>query len=112
MNPTLSRKFFLIVSATRNRYNGRPEGLMMPRLASSKHNSTPALKKGEVAIAINLELPTSLFKNPTYSATIAVDPGNVTPPTVEADVINNIEQVVGEATGLRLSIEQVPASDD
>ncbi|MCD0459154.1 hypothetical protein [Roseiconus lacunae] len=108
----LKRDFYLVCSCARSHYGGRPVGLKLPRIVSAKSSSTPATKKDEVAIRVSIELPEQLFAAPAFKASIKVDESSVTAATVDAEVINNIEQVVAEATGLRLEIESVPSLED
>ena len=101
---TVSRKVYLIVGANVTDY-GSVLGLNMPRVVSAKHSKTPATKRGEVAIALTIELPKALFKEPAFSAQISVPESKAPGQQIEAEVISNIEQIVTEATGLRLTID-------
>lgn len=70
----------------------------------------PALESGEVAIRLTAALPRQLFARPLLTARIAIDSSKVTPPTVEADVVDNIMSVVMREIGvdLKLIIETAP----
>lgn len=81
--------------------------LKCPRIVSGIRG-IPASKKGEIPIKVTLSLPESLFKDPQFTAAISVSDDSVTPGTVDAEVINNITDLVRDATGLEITIDQVP----
>lgn len=101
MRRTISKSFYLVIPSTR-RYRGAPPELLQPKVLSDK--TVPKVKPGEVAIKCNVELPLSLFEEPQFKATIRVAENAVTPQQVDAEVIDNIEQIVAESTGLVLTI--------
>ena len=105
---TLQKTVYLIIRGTQSNYSRIVDGLSQPRIVSAK-NGIPATKAGEIPIKLTIKLPQSLFQNPTYSAEIAVDEDAVSSPAISAEVINNIENVVAEATGLTLTIESEAA---
>lgn len=99
---SLKRQVWLVVGSKKNRYSGKPDALALPRVSGGKK---PTTKGDEIAIALTIELPKALFLEPQFKAAISVPGDDVCRPQIEAEVIENIEQIVGEATGLTLTIE-------
>ena len=108
MSQMLEKSFYLIVPARKSQFGRRYE-LQQPRVVSDKN--PPKVKPGEVAIKCSVQLPEALFKEPQFRATIVVGDEAVTPQVVDAEVINNIQQVVAEATGIQLTIESTHEED-
>lgn len=64
----------------------------------------PACEHDEVAAAIHLELPASLFKRPQLQARIVV-PADQAPMVITPDIQHNIAQLVQDQLGIVLRIE-------
>jgi len=98
------------VGAKDGRYNSTPSELTLPRIVSGP--KTPATKGNEIAIELTIALPKALFLNPAFKASISVPGDEVCRPQIDAEVIDNITQLVGEATGLTLTIESEVVDED
>lgn len=102
---TLKNESYLVVSADYGRCSKQPMGLKLPRIVSARSGKTPSLKTGEIAIKLTVSLPAALFQKPTLRASISVDEGSVTAQTVDAEVVNNIVDIVQENCGIVLEIQ-------
>lgn len=71
----------------------------------------PALQPGEVAIRVDLQLPEALFVRPTLKATITVPADQVSRPTINAAVVENIREVLQQQLGVNLRIALVEPED-
>jgi len=69
--------------------------------------SSPSLDSHEVAVLINLDIPDELFTKPQLQASITVPVDSVTAPTIDAEVIDNIQETVSKAIGVDLSISVI-----
>lgn len=64
----------------------------------------PALKEDEVAVALEVSLPESLFKKPQLQATVNVPEEAVRPNVIDAEVVDNIKEAIRSVTGVEMSI--------
>ena len=64
----------------------------------------PALESHEVAVKLSLDVPEELFTKPQLEATIRVPADSVNSPVIEAEVIDNIQEIVSKQLGVDLSI--------
>lgn len=64
----------------------------------------PNLAYNEVAIAVTLQLPNSLFQKPQLNASIVVPDEAVAPQTIQADMADNIREAIETATGLEVKL--------
>ena len=103
MSGRLKKDCYLIVGAKKNRYGSGFSELPQPKIVSAR--TPPATKGNEIAIRLTVDLPKSLFADPTFTASISVDESAAGQTTIDAEVISNIEKVVADATGLTLTIE-------
>jgi hypothetical protein len=67
----------------------------------------PNLDHNEIAVKIDLELPYALFTKPTLEAKVVVSEKAVAPTVIEADVVNNVEQIIREQTGFTVKLSVV-----
>jgi hypothetical protein len=74
----------------------------------------PSLESGEVAIKVTAELPEVLFQRPLITAKISVPKDSCSPATIDADMANNITDIVRQELGvdLRLTIENAAPAPD
>ena len=79
---------------------GYPKGATSIRTSKGK----PSCDFDEVAVAIRLELPASLFKRPQLSANIVVPEGHG-PMVITPDIQQNIADVVRDQLGITLRVE-------
>lgn len=73
------------------------------RTVSTKYS--PNLKGGEIAILMNMTLPSALFSRPQLSAEITVPESAILSTPLNADVKNNIKAAIEEVTGLTFDIK-------
>ncbi|WP_421801786.1 hypothetical protein [Flagellimonas sp.] len=68
----------------------------------------------EIAIAMELDLPDSLFRKPVISGKISVTEDMVNPATIDADVVEAIKNSISAVEGveLKLLVEQPENSDE
>lgn len=90
--------FYLNVEAS---VRGNWVQLKTPKVSSKKPKSVNG-----VSIKCTLELPDSLFKEPQFQATIAIDESKVSREVIESKVVDNIVDVIQESTGLTLTLVQ------
>lgn len=95
---TLDGVFYLVASRATRGY--RSLGLRLSR-------RSPHLGPGEVAIRVALELPAALFERPALQAKIAVPADQVSRPTINAAVVENIREVLQQQLGVNLTISVV-----
>lgn len=96
--PTVTIEFHAIVRqkfTTWGRQHGRPQ----VRVTKAK----PFCEADEVAVAIRLELPESLFRRPQLQARIVVPEGQA-PAAITPDIQQNIADVVRDQLGISLHI--------
>ena len=108
MSKTTAIDCYLIVRGKRRWKTSGPIDLVSPRVTKTK----PATKKDEVAIKVHLSLPEALFDEPQFQASIEVNDSQCTSPTVDAAVLNNIEELVREQTGICLTITDSREQED
>lgn len=92
---TYSDHFFLCV-----RPNGRSGRALSFRITATQ----PRLQAGEVAIKVTLALPRALFQRPNLAATIAIPANKVSPTRIDAEVIQNIEELIRSNLGMDMKI--------
>lgn len=69
--------------------------------------STPALKANEITLKVNLKLPEALFNRPQLQANIIIDEDKVTPNILDAEVQENITEIIEKQLGIDLTINLV-----
>lgn len=72
-------------------------------------NKAPALEVGEVAITLNVKVPATLFTKPQIQATVSIPENAVTPPVLNAEVLDNVREVLEQRTGMDISVRLVEA---
>jgi len=72
----------------------------------------PVVSPGHVALRLNLEIPDRLFVTPTLEASVKVPEDAVQAPVIEADVIENIEEVVKAHTGLEIRLNLIAPEEE
>jgi hypothetical protein len=55
---------------------------------------TPALSKDEIAIKLNISVPDALFTRPQLQASLTIPENAVTPPVLDATVLDNVREVI------------------
>lgn len=64
----------------------------------------PDLKWDEIAVKVKLKLPRGMFTKPTIEAVVTVPDSAAKPPTIEADVIENVGEAIRLATGMHVEL--------
>lgn len=97
----LSDTFYLAISQSK-RY-----GKLNARLTQKQ----PALRAGEIAMELTVQVPKALFKRPTLRAEIEI-PGDIPEPVITAEVKDGIAATLSEQLGLpvRITVEGPHAS--
>lgn len=68
---------------------------------------SPSLKGNEIAVALKIDVPDSLFKVPQLRASITVPEDSVSAPVIEAEVLENIKEELNQQLGVDLSIQVI-----
>lgn len=71
----------------------------------------PNLKRNEIAVLLNLDIPDALFEKPQLQASITIPDDAVTQPIIDASVVDNIEVVLQQELGVDLSVAVVEPKD-
>lgn len=96
MNDMCTGEFYLIVHKKAWR-------ALSGRLAAK----VPALEAGEIAIKLNIKVPEAMFKRPQIQATVTIPENAVTPPVLEANVLDNVREVLTQQTGMDVTVRVV-----
>ncbi len=67
----------------------------------------PALASCEIAIKLELNIPDELFTKPQLRAAINIPTGSVSAPMIEADVVDNITEIISKQLGVDLDISVI-----
>lgn len=67
----------------------------------------PSLDAGEIAIKVRLKVPDALFRRTQLQAQIVIPADSVTPPILDAKVIDNVREVLEQKTGLDILVSMV-----
>lgn len=68
----------------------------------------PALDSHEIAIKLEMDIPEELFSKPQLSAKITVPKDAISSPVIDADVVDNIEEIISRELGVDMSISVLP----
>lgn len=90
----------------------RPRRLGNPNdLVGRLTHKPPDLAAGEIAVALKVSLPRALFERPQFKADIAIDPKDVTPIVVNANVADNIAASLSAQLGINVTVQAVPTAE-
>lgn len=67
----------------------------------------PRLGPRERSISVTLDLPDSLWDEPQLEATITVPDDKVSAPVIDAEVMDNIQEVLSQQLGVSLEISVI-----
>ena len=84
------------------------QGYFNSRLTQKK----PALAANEVAVRVELDLPDAVFSKPAFEATIKVPESAVSKPVINAEVIDNVENIIQQTTGFTVKLVAVTEKED
>lgn len=73
--------------------------------------NTPSIQSHEIAVKILLDVPDELFSKPRLEASISVPRDSVSAPVIEADVVNNIEEIISKELGVDLNISLIETTN-
>ena len=91
---TLTSTFYLALSKKKvGRYTSSE---LIGRLSINP----PALARGEIAMKLSVEVPSALFEIPALRASVRIPEDAVSPATIDATVIDNVQEILSERTGL------------
>lgn len=74
------------------------------KLVSSLKGQMPA---NAIAIRLNFNLPNSIFEKPKLEATIKINPDDLSKPTINAEVLDNIKAELNQKLGIEMTINVV-----
>lgn len=75
---------------------------------SARYTSRPpALAKNEVAIKLGVSVPDALFNRPQLQAEVRIPEECVTAPVLNAEVLDNVREVLQQQTGMDISVRVV-----
>lgn len=75
--------------------------------SSRMTKGTPALDRNEIAVKVSIEIPDAIFERPALTATIKVPDTAVSKPVIEAEVIDNVQDIIKQNTGFDVKLEVV-----
>lgn len=96
---TISTSFYLVVKAA---VDERGYCRSRPTFRAAKNK--PRTAADEIAVAVSLNIPASLFRRPQLQAVITV-PDDQAPAKISADVQDNIAQAIRDQLGLAVTIQ-------
>lgn len=73
--------------------------------------SKPTVKHNEISIAMQLDLPDSLFDKPTLQARIIVDDKQVNTKELEVKMLSNIQEAIEERMNSEVTLRIVKKSE-
>ena len=97
---TLESDLYLIAKYNRNGGYNR-------QLSFRVTKSLPALDADEVPIKISLKLPVSLFNRPRLVASLEIPEDQVTPPSLDVDVLEGLKMEMQRTLGVSMDIHLV-----
>lgn len=80
------------------------------QLTARLTQKSPALQAGEVAVKLSVKVPDALFTTPQLRADIQIPESAVTPPTLDAVVLDNVREVLEQQTGMQVQVAVVEPS--
>jgi len=102
----MEASFYLIIGARKARFG------MAKYEAGEFHvrKNKPKTASNEIAIKLKLNIPDAVFERPQLEATISIPDDQVSPPIIDADVADNIAQVLSEEIGIDVHVS-MPESE-
>jgi len=110
MRKSVTYEGYLTVSCPAARKNPQHPGLW--KTTASLKKNKPSVGADEVAVKVRVELPAVLFQTPQLEAKITVPDDSVTPPVLDLEVRDNIEQMLIEQTGFDIRLVQIGEGGD
>lgn len=75
--------------------------------SSRMTSNNPVVEPDEIAVNVILELPDALFQRSTLQANIVIPESAVTRPVIEAEVINNVQDIIKQNSGFDVRLEVI-----
>lgn len=72
----------------------------------------PALEFDEIAVHLLMEIPDALFWRPTIEARVIVPPEAAPPLQIDATVLEQVDEAIRQATGLRVVLSVAGPPED
>ena len=106
-------KCYLVVQGKEPKYGPNQEARREAgaiRLTKTK----PSTASDEIAVCLDMEIPDSLFTKPVLQAKVSVPEGTNYGGEIQADVADNIAEIIRQQTGfsVHISAEQDQADED
>lgn len=73
--------------------------------------NSPRLESHEISMKLEFDIPDALFDRPQLQASITVPADAVSGPTIEADVVDNIQEEISKQLGVDLQISVIENAD-
>ena len=70
-------------------------------------SKVPSLDADEQAVKISVKVPDALFKRPQLKANIVIPESAVSAPVINAEVLDNVREILSQTTGLDVSVSVV-----
>lgn len=84
----------------------RPKGqYVKPRIRMTAKQ--PSLQSRERAVKVSLQMPDALWEEPELRASIVVPDDAVSKPVIDAQVLDNIQEILNQQLGINLQISVV-----
>ena len=74
--------------------------------------TAPNLESDEIAIKLNIEIPDEIFNKPRLEASVTVPKDAISAPVIEAEVIDNVQEIIKQNTGFDVKLTVVSANED
>lgn len=95
---------YLIIKAVRNRYGPRGSYTLQ---GFTCRKTKPNVDSDEVALKLDLKLPSALFDKPLLSASIGIE-GEVPIMDISPETVSTVQDLIRSQTGLDVELKVVP----
>lgn len=100
--------YLIVTPKFKSSYSDRPYKADLKLVQKAKGTS---MASNAVAIKVTLDIPDSIFIKPQLQATIKIDKNSVSPPVIEAEVLDNITEMLNKQLGIDLKINMIQQQD-
>jgi len=81
------------------------------RYSSRMTQKVPSLASNEIAVKVVLEIPDAIFTRPALSAQITIPNDAISKPVINAEVIDNVQDIIQQNTGFDVRLEVINATE-
>lgn len=74
--------------------------------------SAPALEVDEITMQLEVSIPDALFRKPRLQASITIPESAATPEVFSTEVVDNVQELIRQATGLEMVVKVVEHAPD